>query len=178
MRILSVDQARSGGWSVFEYETKELVAYGTFEFDSKNYTYAQAIMNIERVVWEVIVEQDIQVVFLEDIQLRANVQSFKRLAQLQGVLVNLLEKNEYLYDYIAPTKWQNYCMARSRNSVERKSDVKKVVLDGKKNSKVLSIQFVHDQFGITTDNDNLADAICIGWYAVNEIKIENHRVEE
>ena len=178
MRILAVDQARSGGWSVFEYETKELVASGTFEFDSKNYTYAQAVMNIEKVVWDLLLEYDIEAVFLEDIQLRANVQAFKRLAQLQGVLVNLLEKHEYLYDYIAPSKWQNYCMARSRNSSERKSNVTRINQDGKKDSKILSIQFVQDQFGITTDNDNLADAICIGWYAVNEIRIETKSVTE
>ena len=45
-----------------------------------------------------------------------NVQSFKKLAQLQGVLINLFEKNEYLYDFVAPTQWQNYCKARGRTT--------------------------------------------------------------
>ena len=111
---------------------------------------------------------DVAAVFIEDIQLRANVQSFKRLAQLQGVLVNLFEKNEYLYDYIAPSRWQNFCKAGDRST---KETVTPSVPDGKKGSKALSIQYVKEQFGIETDNDNLADAICIGWYAVNTAEL-------
>ena len=42
----------------------------------------------------------------------------------------------------------------------------------KKQSKVLSIQAVNDLFGIETENDNLADACCIGWYVVNNIPIK------
>ena len=85
---------------------KELEKYGTFSFGSKKYTYAKAILAIETLVDELIKENDIAAVFIEDIQLRVNVQSFKKLAQLQGVLVNLFEKNEYLYSFVAPTQWQ------------------------------------------------------------------------
>lgn len=42
---------------------------------------------------------------------------------------------------------------------------------GKKQSKILSIQFVKEQFGIDTDDDNLADAISLGWYVVNVVEI-------
>lgn len=114
---------------------------------------------------------DISAVFIEDIQLRANVQAFKKLAQLQGVLVNLFEKNEYLYGYVAPSQWQNFCKARGRNSKEIKSQVLTVDTGGKKESKILSIQFVKDQFGIETDNDNLADAISLGFYVVNIVEL-------
>lgn len=114
---------------------------------------------------------DISAVFIEDIQLRANVQAFKRLAQLQGVLVNLFERNEYLYGYVAPSQWQNFCKARGRNSKEIKSQVLMVEPSGKKESKILSIQFVKDQFGIETENDNLADAISIGYYVANIVEL-------
>lgn len=96
IKILAIDQARNGAWAIFNYETKELEKYGTFSFGSKKYTYAKAILAIETLVDELIKENDIAAVFIEDIQLRVNVQSFKKLAQLQGVLVNLFEKNEYL----------------------------------------------------------------------------------
>ena len=171
LNILAIDQARNGAWSVFDYEKKELIGYGTFSFDSKKYTYAKAIQHIEELVASLLKSYDISAVFIEDIQLRANVQAFKKLAQLQGVLVNLFEKNEYLYGYVAPSQWQNFCKARGRNSKEIKSQVLAVETNGKKESKILSIQFVKDQFGIETENDNLADAISIGFYVTNIVEI-------
>ena len=86
--------------------------------------------------------------------------------------MNLFEKNEYLYGYVAPSQWQNFCKARGRNSKEIKSQVLAVETNGKKKSKILSIQFVKDQFGIETENDNLADAVSMGFYVVNIMELE------
>lgn len=172
LNILALDQARNGAWSVFDYESGKLIGYGTFSFDSRKYTYAKAILRIEELVAAIIYTYDISAVFIEDIQLRANVQAFKKLAQLQGVLVNLFERNEYLYGFIAPTQWQNYCRARGRNTKEVEGRILELEKSGKKQSKILSIQFVKEQFGIDTENDNLADAICIGYYAVKNVEIE------
>lgn len=47
MKILAVDQARHGAWAVYDYEVKKLLDYGTWGFDSKNYTFEQAILHIE-----------------------------------------------------------------------------------------------------------------------------------
>lgn len=172
MNILAIDQARNGAWSVFDYESKTLIGYGTFSFDAKKYTYAKAVLHIDELIDLVIRAYDISAVFIEDINLRVNVQAFKRLAQLQGVLVNSFEKNEYLYGYIAPSQWQNFCKARGRNTKEVNSRVLELEREGKQKSKILSIQFVKEQFGIDTENDNLADAICIGWYVVNMVELE------
>lgn len=177
IKILAIDQARNGAWSVFDYETKTLEAYGVFSFNNKDYTYAKAIRAIEELVDSLIKTYDISAVFIEDIQLRVNVQSFKKLAQLQGVLINLFEKNEYLYDFVAPTQWQNYCKARGRSSKEIKEKIKALELSGKKESKILSIQFVKEKFNVDTDNDNLSDAICIGYYAVNHFKLKGETAD-
>ena len=177
-------KCRNGAWAVFDYETKKLETYGTFSFGNKDYTYARAILAIESLVDTIIKTYNISAVFIEDIQLRVNVQSFKKLAQLQGVLINLFEKNEYLYDFIAPTQWQNYCKARGRSSKEIKDKIKALEASGKKESKILSIQAAKEMYGIDTDNDNLADAIMIGHFVINnydirsnqddQIKIEKH----
>ena len=172
IKILAIDQARNGAWAVFDYESKKLETYGTFSFSSKDYTYAKAILAIESLVDTIIKTYGISAVFIEDIQLRVNVQSFKKLAQLQGVLVNLFEKNEYLYDFVAPTQWQNYCKARGRSSKEIKEKIKALEASGKKDSKIVSIQFVKENFNVDTDNDNLSDAICLGHYAVNHFNLE------
>lgn len=171
IKILAIDQARNGAWAVFDCKTKNLEAYGAFSYVAKNYTYAKAILEIEKLIHGVIKEHKVTATFIEDISLRMNVASFKKLAQLQGVLVNLFEKNEYLYNIVAPTQWQNFCKARGRSSKETKAQIKELEDSGKKESKLLSLQFVRDHFGINTDDDNLADAICIGWYGVNNFKI-------
>ena len=172
VKILAVDQARHGAWTIYDYEKKMILEYGTWAFESKLYTFEQAMLHIEDLIAEVIQTHDIDAVFLEDIQLRQNVQSFKRLAQLQGVLVNLCEKTNIVYNLVAPTQWQNYCKARGRTTKEIKSKVISVEPTAKKTSKILSLQFVRDKFGIETVNDNLSDSICIGWYVVNNIKIK------
>lgn len=174
IKILAIDQARNGAWAIFDYQSKKLVTYGTFSYDNKSFTYAKAILAIENLVDSLIKSYGISAVFIEDIQLRANVQSFKKLAQLQGVLVNLFEKNEYLYDFVAPSQWQNYCKARSRTTKEIKEKIKALEASGKKESKILSIQFVKEKYNVDTENDNLSDAICIGHYAVNHFKIERN----
>lgn len=174
IKILAIDQARNGAWAIFDYQSKKLVTYGTFSYDNKSFTYAKAILAIENLVDSLIKSYGISAVFIEDIQLRANVQSFKKLAQLQGVLVNLFEKNEYLYDFVAPSQWQNYCKARSRTTKEIKEKIKALEASGKKESKILSIQAVKALYGIDTENDNLADSIMIGHYAVNHFKIERN----
>lgn len=178
MKILAIDQARNGAWAVFDFEEKKLESYGTFSFGNKEYTYARAILAIEGLVDTIIKTYDVSAVFIEDIQLRVNVQSFKKLAQLQGVLINLFEKNEYLYDFIAPTQWQNYCKARGRSSKEIKEKIKALEASGKKESKILSIQAAKEMYGIDTDNDNLADAIMIGHFVVNNYDIRPNRDEK
>ncbi len=171
MNILAIDQARNGAWSVYDYEKGKLIGYGTYEFPLDKYTYAKAIMHIKELIYAVMKTYDVGAVFVEDIQMRASVSSFKKLAQLQGVLVNLFEENEYLYGYIAPSQWQNFCKARGRNTKEKNARIIELEQSGKKQSKILSIQFVKEQFGIDTDNDDLADAICQGYYVVNAVEI-------
>ena len=172
MKILAIDQARHGACSVFDYENKKLLDYGVWNFDSRKFTYESTIMNIEALLEELIEKHEVDAVFLEDISMRKNnAQVVKRLAQLQGVLVNYCMKREFLYWIVVPSQWQNYCNARGRTTKEIKLNVKKADGDTEKASKILSLQFVKEKFGIDTEDDNLSDAICIGYYAVNEIKI-------
>lgn len=173
MKILAVDQARHGAWAVFDYDEKKLLRYGTWAFDNKSYKFEQAVLSIEKLIREVIYAHNIDAIFFEDIQLRRNPQAFKRLAQLQGVLVNLCEENEFLYGLIAPSQWQNYCKARGRTEREIKDKVFGVDQSTKNTSKILSMQFAKQVYGVDTNNDNLADSICIGHYVVNNITIKS-----
>lgn len=171
MKIMAVDQARHGAWAIFNYEEKKLLEYDEFSFDNKDYTFEQAVLQIEKLIETVINAHGIDAVFFEDIQMRKNMQAFKRLAQLQGVLINLCEKNNFLYGLVSPSQWQNYCGARGRTEKERKAGKKNKDPDASKTTKELSIQKVKELYGIETDNDNVADAILQAHYVVNNIKI-------
>lgn len=175
MNILALDQARNGAWSVFDYEEKKLVFYGSFSFPTYKYTFAKAMVGICDIVDDLVKRFDVKAIFIEDIQLRRNVVSYKRLAQLQGSLVSSFERKEYKYDFVPPSRWQSFCGARGRTTKEIESKAQTItqtVGRGKPTSKVLSIQFIKDKFGIETDDDNIADAICIGWFACNKIELE------
>lgn len=164
MRCLAVDQARNGAWSVFETTTGELVGYGTFSFDKKKFEYSRVVLCISEILSAVIDTYDVSAVFLEDIQLRKNALSFKRLAQLQGVLIDMCERRKLLYWLISPTQWQSHCRTTNTFANDAYENAK-----GNK-TKVLSVQFVKSKFGIETKNDNLADAICIGNYAIENFQ--------
>lgn len=177
MKILALDQARKGAYAIFDYEKKKLIKYGSWNFDNSRYTYSQAIRMIELLVENLIYDNDISAVFIEDIQLRKNVASFKCLAHLQGVLINLFERANILYDLIQPASWQGYCKARGRTIKEAKQGIDTIESTGKPNSKVLSIQCVKDKYHIITDDDNIADSVLIGHYVVNKIIIKTAKAE-
>lgn len=171
MRILALDQARHGGWSVFELGDKSLVEYGAFNFDDKKFSFDEVLYHVVMLVEELMHKYDCAALFIEDIQMQTNVQGFKRLAQLQGAILYYCAQNEILVSAVTPSQWQNYCKARGRTSKEIKSGITTLDVDGKKKSKILSLEYVRDTYGVETTNDNVSDAICIGTYVVHNINI-------
>ncbi len=162
MRILAVDQARHGGWAVLDCDSKELVDYGTWSFDSTKYPFAKAVMKIEELVDDIIQTHGVNAVYIEDIQLRSNVATLKKLGQLQGVLINLCEKNGYTYSLVCPSQWQSFCLDYLKNINEQDADI-----PAKKSTKRRSIRFARAKYGVDTKDDNLADALGILAYAAD-----------
>ncbi|MEG1562300.1 MAG: crossover junction endodeoxyribonuclease RuvC [Bacteroides sp.] len=177
MRILAVDQARRGGWSVFDYETKKPIVYGTYSFTQKDCEFSDFLVKIKDLICQIVESYEIDAVFIEDIQMQNNVDSFKKLAMLQGALISAFVEKEYLFDVIPPVRWQGFCNARGRKASEIKAKIIEPQTEGKKASKVLSMQFVREQFGIDTEDDNLADSLCIGWFVTNNVRIEKKGIQ-
>lgn len=169
-RILAVDQARSGAWSVYDYTTKQLIDYGEFKVGDKH-TFEEFTYMITKILDEVITSHDVDAVFFEDTQYQANVNTFKKLCWLQGALMCWLQMKGMLFDIIPPSRWQSYCNARGRSTKEKKDNIES---SGqiKKKGKALTIEYVKERFGIETNNDNLADAVCIGFYVVNNVVLK------
>ena len=156
---------------MFDYDNKVLIASGHFSFPSRKYDFQTAIQLICDKVLKLAKQYNASAVFLEDVMYRFNMDSFKKLSQLQGALIYMLESHDYLYHIVAPSAWQGYCKSQSHAFKEAQTRIVESGGDGKKASKKLSIKFVKDNFDITTTNDNLADAICIGFYAVMNIPL-------
>ena len=180
MNILALDQAQDGAWSVFNFETKELIAHGCFNVKSSKYTYSKSILLIEQYVDTLIEPYDIKAIFIEDTNMRPSaVQAFKRLAQLQGVLINYCEKHRIPYGIVITTSWQKLCRDVGGKMYpdfkKKSSDLKEA---GHQPSKIPSAVFVNKHYGIETNNGNLADAIAIGYYAVNKFEFVNGEMKE
>ncbi len=165
MRILAVDQARHGGWAVLDCDSKKLVDYGTWNFDGTRYPFAKAVMKIEELVNDIIQRHNVNAVYIEDIQLRCNVSTLKKLAQLQGVLINLCEKNGYTYSLVCPSQWQSFCLDYLKNSNAQDRDI-----PANRSPKRRSIRFARAKYDIDTKDDNLADALGILAYAADRIE--------
>ena len=175
MKILSIDQARHGGWAIFDFEQKKLLEFGSYNFRTNESTFAQEVVSIEKYISDLIISKNISAVFIEDVHLEKNHNVFKTLSQLQGVLINLFEKHKYLYEIIAPSQWQGFCKAKGRNSKEIKAKLTTTQSSEerlkKKRTKIMSLEYVSSKFNVDTSDDNIADAICIGDYVVNNIPI-------
>lgn len=175
MKILAIDQSRCGGYAIFDYDNKKLLSYGEFNFPDRKFAYPLAISGLKNLIEALVKENDISACFIEEISYQRNLNSFKRLAQMQGVLENLFIELELLYDIVQPTVWQRYANARKRTQKEIKNKVVEVNTAHKRETKILSIQFAHDVYHVDTPNDGVADAIGIGHYIINNIKIETYK---
>lgn len=170
IHILAVDQARNCGWSVWDYDNKTIVKYGTLKY-GPTISFEEMIYTLTRDLWDIVCNNNVDAVFFEDTQYQMNIDSFKKLCWLQGGLIHWLSENDILYSIIPPSRWQGYCNARGRSSSEVKSNIRSAS-DTKKRGKALTIEYVREQYGIDTNDDNLADAICIGFYVVNNIELK------
>lgn len=176
MNILAIDQAQDGAWSVFDFETKELIAYGSFNVKSSKYSYSKTILLIEQYIDTLIEPYDIRAIFIEDTNMRPSaILAFKRLAQLQGVLINYCEKNNIPYGVVITTSWQKLCRDVCKTLYKDFKDLSdQLKEEGYQASKIPSTVFVEKHYGLQTRNNNLADAIAIGYYAVHKFTFDGN----
>ena len=185
MNILAIDQAKRGGWSVYDYEKKKLKKSGSYDFSTvhengkkRKAVYDEVIVKVEQFMNDLIKLHNIKYVILEDVPLMSRNAATKPLLRLQGVLIVDLFKQHIPYSLVQPRTWQAYV---------NKYDKKKLTATQKKYEKYLkttepfsklkktkqqSLFNVNRLFRKKLDNDDQADAILIGWYAVNNIYIK------
>lgn len=148
--LLALDQASlTSGFAVFKDD--ELFDYGKFTFSDND--IAERLVKIRNKVIELIDKYDINKVAFEDIQMQNstnNVQTFKVLAEVYGVILELLQEKKIDYVIISSNTWKSTLGIRGRARAEQKRNAQ---------------QFVLNTYNIKAIQD-ICDAICIGTHVI------------
>ena len=156
MRLLALDQAsRTSGWAVFE--DGKLLKYGKFTADHSD--VGDRLHFIRGRVNQLIDEYDIDEVVFEDIQLQGNVannvQTFKALAEVFGVLYELFVTLKMPRTAVLSTVWKSTLGIKGKDRPAQKKAAQ---------------AWVEKTYGVKPTQDE-CDAICIGAQYVNN-KVE------
>ena len=151
--IIAVDQASNvSGYAI--YEDGNLVKHGKVKFEgSSTERINQVKVWLGGMVTELKQESDEVEVVLEDIQLQKDVVTFKTLAWLQGVLLDMLHEKGIKTELVFSTEWKSTCGVKGRGRTEQKQNAQK---------------YVQDEFGIRATQDE-CDAICLGYHTVKKM---------
>lgn len=161
-RILALDAATSiTGYSI--YDDRVLVGYGIFKTNS-SYEATARINQVKNWLKAALKEWEPDFIGIENIQLQkygtkatdVQVKTFQTLANLQGVLLDIIFEANVKYDIVYPSEWRSYC---GINDGDTHRDAKKKAAQAK--AKIW--------YDIDCTEDE-ADAICIGKYFCGQVK--------
>lgn len=146
MKILALDQSTAvTGFAIFSNDN--LKKSGYYKPSGDLFTRINQTKNY---IKELIEDNDINFVFIEDIQYQKNQKTYKILANLQGVIINLLVELNISFEIISPSRWKSWNGIKGRKRAEQKKNTQE------KCKEMLGREATEDE----------ADAICIGLYAL------------
>lgn len=149
MTILALDQSSHiTGYAVFK--DNELASYGKFSLTDQD--IGKRFTKFRQEIQNLIDKHEPDYVVFEDIQQQNNVtnniQTFKILAGVYGVLAQLLSELNIPYSTVFAATWKPALGISAKNRAAQKKQAQKLVLD---------------KYGCNVIDD-VADAICIGNY--------------
>lgn len=149
-RLLALDQAsRTSGYAVYN-TLGQLEEVGKFTFDDQD--LGKRLVKIKHKVAELINTYKIEEVIYEDIQQQENVQTFKILAEVFGVITAYLSEIDMPHSTVLATQWKPAVGVKGRTRPEQKRNAQK---------------FIQDKYGLKVTQDE-ADAACIGLYKIQQ----------
>ena len=154
MRILALDQAsRTSGWSYFE--DGKLLSYGKFTYDDQD--FGIRLYKIREAVKTLILKYAPDEVVYEDIQYQKDkekygVDTFKKLAEVYGVVQELLTEFKISHRAVLSTVWKS------------KLGLLKGYGQARESQKQAAQEWVVNNYKIKPTQDE-CDAICIGVWA-------------
>lgn len=154
-RLLALDQAsKVTGWAIFE--DGELKSYGKISLDDPNTDIR--LVQLRQGIQTLVADYNINEVIFEDIQqqnnVANNVQTFKVLAEVYGVVSELLQEIQIPHSTVLAASWKSTLGIKGRTRAEQK-----------KNAQL----YVEQNYGIHVIQD-IADAVCIGTHHIKKNK--------
>lgn len=154
-RLLALDQAsKVTGWAIFE--DGELKSYGKISLDDPNTD--TRLVQLRQDIQTLVADYNIDEVIFEDIQqqnnVANNVQTFKVLAEVYGVVSELLQELQIPHSTVFAASWKSTLGIKGRTRAEQK-----------KNAQL----YVEQNYGIHVIQD-IADAVCIGTHHIKKNK--------
>ena len=154
-RLLALDQAsKVTGWAIFE--DGELKSYGKISLDDPNTD--TRLVQLRQDIQTLVADYNIDEVIFEDIQqqnnVANNVQTFKVLAEVYGVVSELLQELQIPHSTVLAASWKSTLGIKGRTRAEQK-----------KNAQL----YVEQNYGIHVIQD-IADAVCIGTHHIKKDK--------
>ena len=156
IKILAIDQASiHSAYSV--WQDSKLIKYDTVTADKKIKTHLR-IRQMSVGLAEIIDEIKPDYVIFEDCQLQAgNAATFQVLCQLQGMLMDVLYNRGVQFDIVRPSVWKSYLGVAKGKRDEQKAK---------------TLAKIEEKYQVELNgNDDIADAIGIGHYAVNHLEV-------
>lgn len=150
-RLLALDQSsRITGYAIFVDEN--LIAHGSINLTEED--VGQRLVLIRKEVTKLIHKYNINEIAFEDIQMQAsvgnNVQTFKILAEVFGVILMLCTELKINYTIVSSNTWKSTLKIKGKKRSEQKQDAQRYVLE---------------KYGIKAIQDTV-DAICIGAHMI------------
>lgn len=153
MITLALDQSSNcSGWAVFN--NNELIGYGKIDLSKKS-NLGERLCDLRAFVHNLINEFKVEKVILEDIYLDNqkfnNVQTFKTLAEVFGVLFELCVEIDIPVEAVLAQTWKSALQIKNKTREAQKKEAQDLVLK---------------KYNAAVSQDE-ADAICIGSYITN-----------
>lgn len=148
-KLLALDQSsRITGWAVFE--DGKLIGHGKFDAENAGSNIADRLHYIRKKIVQLIEQFNIDEVVMEDIQMQGNivnnVQTFKILAEVFGVISELLIELNIPQSAVLASSWKSTLGIKGANRAAQKKNAQEYVIH------TYSIKATQDE----------CDAICIG----------------
>lgn len=146
-RLLALDQSsRISGWSIFQ--DGKLEKYGKWDFADDN--VGARLVKIRNACRTLIEKENITEVVMEDIQLQENVQLFKTLAEVFGVIYELVTELKLPVSAVLASSWKSTLGIKGKQRAEQKRNAQ---------------QYIINTYGVKPTQDE-CDAICIGLHYI------------
>ena len=150
-RIIALDNATHiTGWAIFD--DKKLVSYG--KYTTKSEETSDRILEVGDWLVNLLSQWEPDTIILEDIQQQTNVNTFKVLAKLQGVLEYVSKKNNANYYIVPPATWKSNAGVKGKSRADQKKSAQLIV------QRIYNVQATQDE----------CDAILLGKYGIDKVK--------